>query len=45
MRQRAYERWTSLLCAYEPPPIDAGVKEELQAYVDRRKSEIPDAWY
>ena len=45
MRQRAYERWTSLLRAYEPPPIDAGVKEELQAYVARRKSEIPDAWY
>ena len=45
MRQRAYERWTSLLRAYEPPPIDAGVKEELQAYVECRKSEIPDAWY
>ena len=45
MRQRAYERWTSLLRAYEPPPINAGVKEELQAYVDRRKSEILDAWY
>ena len=45
MRQRAYERWTSLLRAYEPPAMDAGVKEELQAYVDRRKSEIPDAWY
>jgi len=45
MRQRAYERWTSRLRAYKPPPIDAGVKEELQAYVERRKSEIPDAWY
>jgi len=45
MRQRAYERWTGMLQAYEPPPMDASVREELQAYVDRRKAEIPDAWY
>jgi trimethylamine--corrinoid protein Co-methyltransferase len=35
----------SLLSTYEAPPMDAGIKEELQAYVARRKSEIPDAWY
>ena len=45
MRVRAYERWNDMLEAYQPPAIDAGVKEELDAFLARRKSEIPDAWY
>ena len=45
MNQRAYERWNQLLNDYEAPPIDQGVDEELKAYVARRKSELPDAWY
>jgi len=45
MRMRAYDRWNDMLKQYEAPPIDAGIREELDAYVARRKEEIPDAWY
>ncbi|EDZ46586.1 trimethylamine methyltransferase family protein [Rhodobacterales bacterium Y4I] len=45
MRQRAYERWNRMLDEYQAPPMDEAVKEELAAYVARRKEEIPDAWY
>ncbi|WP_435660558.1 trimethylamine methyltransferase family protein [Leisingera caerulea] len=45
MRQRAYERWKQMLGEYVAPPMDEAVKEELAAYVARRKEEIPDAWY
>ncbi|MEX0317092.1 MAG: trimethylamine methyltransferase family protein [Ruegeria sp.] len=45
MRRRAYERWNGMLEQYEAPPIDPAKKEELAAYVARRKEEIPDAWY
>lgn len=45
MRRRAYERWNEMLAQYQSPPIDIAKKEELEAYVARRKSEIPDAWY
>ncbi len=45
MRQRAYERWTGMIKSYEPPPIDPAVKEALQAFVAKRKEELPDAWY
>ena len=45
MRQRAYERWNQMLNEYVAPPMDEAVKEELAAYVARRKEEIPDAWY
>ncbi len=43
--QRAFERWNQLLNDYEAPAIDAAVDEELRAFVERRKSELPDAWY
>ena len=42
---RANERWKRLLNEYEEPPIDQAVKEELQAYVVKRKEELPEAWY
>ncbi|SMX26076.1 Trimethylamine methyltransferase (MTTB) [Pelagimonas phthalicica] len=45
MRQRAFERWNDMLNQYETPPIDIATKEELTAYVARRKEELPDAWY
>jgi len=45
MRMRAYNQWNDMLKQYEAPAIDAGVREELDAYVARRKEEIPDAWY
>ena len=36
---RANQIWKEMLAAYEPPPIDVSVREELQAFVDRRHSE------
>ena len=45
MRVRAYDRWNDMLQQYQAPPIDAGVREELDAYVAKRKEQIPDAWY
>ena len=45
MERRAYERWNAMLERYEPPPMEQSMREELQGYVDRRKSELPDAWY
>ena len=45
MRQRAYERWTGLLQSYNPPPMDQGMRQALQEFVNRRKDELPDAWY
>ena len=42
---RAYERWTALLEAYEPPPIDEAKDEALRDFVARRKAEMGDAWY
>ncbi|GAA6193637.1 trimethylamine methyltransferase family protein [Phaeobacter sp. NW0010-22] len=45
MRQRAYDRWNEMLSQYEAPPMDPATKEELSAYVAKRKEEIPDAWY
>ena len=45
MRRRAYERWNEMLNHYEAPAMDEAKKEELAAYVAKRKEEIPDAWY
>ncbi|GAB5437267.1 trimethylamine methyltransferase family protein [Falsiruegeria mediterranea] len=45
MRRRAYERWNAMLDAYEAPAMEQGLREELAAYVARRKEELPDAWY
>ncbi|MDH3466725.1 MAG: trimethylamine methyltransferase family protein, partial [Gammaproteobacteria bacterium] len=45
MQQRAYEKWTQMLAEYEAPPIDAGIDEELRAFVATRKASMADAWY
>jgi len=45
MRARAYHRWQHMLKEYQPPHIDEGVREELSAYVEKRKRDMPDAWY
>ncbi|WP_170379656.1 MULTISPECIES: trimethylamine methyltransferase family protein [Ruegeria] len=45
MRTRAYERWNQMLKDYEAPPIDVALKEELEAFVAKRKESLPDAWY
>ena len=45
MRKRAHGRWTQMLKEYEAPPMDGAIKEELTAFVAKRKEELPDAWY
>ncbi len=40
---RATELWPRILAEFEPPPIDTAVKEELEAYVARRKEELGNA--
>ena len=45
MAQRAYELWNQLLKNCPAPTLDQGKDEELCAYIEQRKSEIPDAWY
>ena len=43
--QRANAIWKQMLAEYEPPPIDAAVDEALRAFIDERKSAVPDASY
>lgn len=45
MRKRAFDRWTQMLKGYQAPPMDIAKREELEAYVTKRKEELPDAWY
>ena len=42
--QRANRLWKERLAAYEPPPIDDAIDEELREYVARRKAELPDTF-
>jgi trimethylamine---corrinoid protein Co-methyltransferase len=39
---RATEVWRKTLEEYEQPPMDEGLREELKAYVDRRRTELGD---
>ncbi|MBC6404226.1 MAG: trimethylamine methyltransferase family protein [Rhodospirillales bacterium] len=43
--RHAYERWNELLAAYKPPTLDPATREELAAFVAKRKEQLPDAWY
>ncbi len=43
--RRAYERWNALLADYEAPPLEPATREALEAFVARRKEDLPDAWY
>ena len=38
--ERAHVIWKALLKQYEEPPLDPGIREELDAFVTRRKAEI-----
>jgi trimethylamine--corrinoid protein Co-methyltransferase len=40
--ERASHIWRDTLDRYEEPPLDAGVREELQSYVSRRRAELGD---
>ena len=41
--QRATGIWKKMLAEYVPPPLDPAVREAIEAYVARRKSEITRA--
>ena len=43
--RRAHERWNAMLAEYEAPDIDVAKDEELKAFIEHRKRELPDAWY
>lgn len=45
MRSRANARVKLMLAEYQPPPIEDATREALEAYVAKRKEELPDAWY
>jgi len=42
---RAHRQWRAMLEAYEPPPLDAAVDEELRAFVAAKKAAMPDSWH
>jgi trimethylamine--corrinoid protein Co-methyltransferase len=41
--ERANRIWKQLLAEYEPPPLDAAAAEALDAFVERRRTEIERA--
>jgi len=41
--QRAARIARDRLAQYEPPPLDQGLDEALQEFMDRRKAELPDS--
>jgi trimethylamine--corrinoid protein Co-methyltransferase len=45
MARRAYERWNQLLRDCPETTLDVAKDDELRAYIEQRKGEIPDAWY
>ena len=45
LERRSQRRWKQMLDDYTPPPIDPAVDEALQAFMARRKEEMPDAWH
>ncbi len=40
MRRRSRQHAEAVLASYEAPPIDSAIREELDAFVERRQSEI-----
>jgi trimethylamine--corrinoid protein Co-methyltransferase len=43
--QRANALWKQMLSQYQTPPLDPAVDEALVAFMQKRKSEMPDASY
>jgi trimethylamine--corrinoid protein Co-methyltransferase len=40
--ERASRIWRQTLEAYEPPPLDDAVRQQLQEFVARRRKELGD---
>ena len=43
--KRANAKWKAMLQEYEEPALDPAINEELQAFMHRRKNEMPDIWH
>lgn len=43
--RRAHERWKTMLDEYEAPPMDIAKREEIEAFVAKKKASMEDAWY
>ncbi len=43
--QRAHTKWKQMLDEYEKPELDPAKDEELKAFIQRRKGEMPDIWH
>ena len=37
--QRAHQTYKDIISSFEAPPMDVAIREELEAFVERRKSE------
>jgi trimethylamine---corrinoid protein Co-methyltransferase len=42
---RAHRKCQAMLAAYQPPPLDAAVREGLEAFIAQRKASMPDSSY
>ena len=42
---RANRAWKKRLAEYEPPALDAGIRDGLHDFIATRKRAMPDAWY
>ncbi|MEZ5537966.1 MAG: trimethylamine methyltransferase family protein [Thiolinea sp.] len=42
---RANQAWKRTLAEYQPPPLDEGINEALQDFMNRKKAAMPDMWY
>ncbi|MTH99875.1 trimethylamine methyltransferase family protein [Roseibium sp. RKSG952] len=42
---RANTAWKETLAAYEAPPLDSGIRAELEDFVARKKASMEDRWY
>jgi len=45
MRPRPFQRGKTMLAEYQEPAMEEAQREELEAFVAKRKEELPDAWY
>ncbi|WP_136657800.1 trimethylamine methyltransferase family protein [Nitratireductor sp. XY-223] len=43
--QRAFERWNRMLDEHQAPPLDDAIDGALADYVEKKKRDMPDAWY
>ena len=43
--KRANAKWKQMLNDYEMPALDPAIDEALTAYIEKRKTEMPDIWH